>query len=290
MKRTNIHNLISRLADGEAQFLRTQFLAPVMGEGTVRVRIAGAICRLRIRPRDFAGWGVFHPTSFNDASHKRDATLRERRDYLALFPAVRLILVSREGPTWLAQPAQFADNRFKAEGAIPVHLVDDAEAFDTVVARFDGERFWFDEVDPQADPTAAAYLREAMLHPRHPRTLTRPGLTPEQRAAYSAEHTERLRRRLASERATGEYRVREALEHAGARLRGLNERHGFYQVTYTVDGRRHTSVIRKNDLTVQSAGICLSGMDATFDLASLVSVLREGQQAAPRGIFHGLQV
>jgi hypothetical protein len=286
--RKRLHNLIASLAADESAFLRTRFLAPVAGGGEVRVRIAGAVCRMRIQPRAFAGWGVFRPASFTLAQFDREATLAERRQYLQLFPAARMILVRRVGETWIAMPGQ-RDDRFAIDGDVIVHGVDDADAFDTAIVRFDGERFWFDEVDPQAEPSTAAYLRESIVTLLDPRRLTRPGLTPAQRTAYAAEHQARLRVKLESERATDEYRLRTAVEHAGAKLRGFSELSDVYRVTYTVDGRRHTSVVRKRDLSIQSAGVCLSGQDGNFDLASLVSVLHEGQQRNG-GIRHGLQV
>jgi len=78
-----------------------------------------------------------------------------------------------------------------------------------------------------------------------------------------------------SRRATGEGRLQDALEHAGAELNEFTERGDVYAVTYTVDGERHTSVVDRRSLTVVTAGICLSGQDEKFDLASLVGVLRE---------------
>ena len=53
------------------------------------------------------------------------------------------------------------------------------------------------------------------------------------------------------------------------------ERADGIRVTYRVDGADYTTSVNKNDLTVQVAGICLSGEDQNFDLASLVGVLRE---------------
>ncbi len=82
----------------------------------------------------------------------------------------------------------------------------------------------------------------------------------------------RARRR----QATDEQRIREALEHGGAELREMARRGGEIRVTYEVDGRRHVSLVHGSDMTVQSAGVCLSGGDRAFDLASLVGVLREG--------------
>jgi hypothetical protein len=86
-----------------------------------------------------------------------------------------------------------------------------------------------------------------------------------------------IRRQREDARASGERRLREALEHAGATLRDFAERGDVYSVSYTVDGQRHTSIVGKADLGVQTAGICLSGEDRKFDLHSLVGVLREGR-------------
>jgi hypothetical protein len=112
----------------------------------------------------------------------------------------------------------------------------------------------------------------------------RPALSPGQRLAYVLNFRRRVEAMLAAERAKqldertrDENRLREALEHSGARLRDFAERGGQYTVTYDVDGRRHVSTVRKGDLTVQTAGICLSGQDRDFDLASLIGVLRESR-------------
>lgn len=287
--RANISNLISRLAAKESEFLRASFLAPVKKHAMVAVRIAGATCQMRVMPGDFEGWGVLRPVSYALARLEREGTLTERWNYLRLFPAVTFVLSIADGDgVWLGQPARLGDQRFSFDGLAQIDGVDDAELFDTIVARFDGSRFWFDQVDPNADPSVAAYLRESIVAMVDPRLIHRPALTPEQRLAYGANHLKRLRVRLSDARASGEYRLRQAIEHAGATLREFSELGDVYRVSYSVDGRRHTSVICKNDLTVKSAGICLSGQDAMFDLASLVSIVRAGQRHGE--IRHGLQV
>ena len=282
-----LNNLISQLAEKERDFLRAEFLAPVAGAGAVQVRIGSIVCRMKVRPRAFTGWGVFKAVSFTDATLVRGATMSERAEYLKLFPAVRLILIGKRGSIWAALPAQWHDQLLMIDGEAGVFGVDDAELFDTVIARFDGSRFWFDQRDPQADPMLASYLNESLVRMVEPKFLNHSGLTLQQRLAYTSVHDTRRRLVAEAQRDTDEHRLRLAIEHAGAKLRGFSELPDVYRVAYTVDGHRHVSVVRKNDLSVQSAGICLSGQDQRFDLASLVSVLREGQRS---GMAQGMRV
>ena len=277
--KAKVHAALDRLAAAERKFVGSEFLAPVLRGMGVGVRIAGVHCRLKVEPADFEGWGVFEAVSHTRAKLIGRATMGARRKYLALFPAVRLILCRQVDSHWHAVAAHRGDSRFAIEGLAPMRLVESGEGdlFETVNARFDGGFFWFDEVDSRGDPAAAAYLRESLASMREPRKLARKGLTAEQRAAYALNYAQRLEQIMKDQRAAAEGRLRAALGHAGADLRDYSDRGEVFRVSYEVDGRRHTSVVRKNDLTVQTAGICLSGQDRNFDLASLVGVLREGE-------------
>jgi hypothetical protein len=154
------------------------------------------------------------------------------------------------------------------------------------------------------DPATSAFLRTALHERLEPVDLERRGLSAEERAAYELNYWElvrpalleevqqqnpRHRRRSRNPRAGEEesqrpeadaagHRLRDSLSHAGARLVDYLERADSFRVHFTVGGRPYTSSVDKNDLTVQVSGICLSGEDQKFDLASLVGVLREGQR------------
>jgi hypothetical protein len=273
----DILGAIDRLARAEDAFVRTEFLAPVLHGAGVGVRIAGVRCRLAVSPTNFEGWGVFRAETMTRAGLVRPASMAERRKYLGLFPAVRLIFTRREADAWYAMAADGGDSRFTITGLAPVRLADEGELFDTAVTRFDGGQFWFDALDERRDAGAAPYLRQELGRMTDPARLARGGLTAEQRAAYALNHRLRLEQIALDERSRGELRLRAALEHAGARLQDYAEQGDAYRVTYVVDGARHTSLVRKGDLSVVTAGICLSGHDREFDLGSLVGVLREGR-------------
>jgi hypothetical protein len=279
-KSTHVTDALSRLGAAEERFLASEFLAPVIRGGQVQVRIAGVICTVRIRPAGFEGWGIFRPASHSDADLVRQPKLAERQRYLELFPLVRLILAGTREEQWFALPAHRADSRFQIEGVIPVRLVEEAQLFEVVEARFDGTQFWYAGPDSRWDAAMARYLRHELGLLTPPEKLQRSGLTAEERAAYELNYWPRYEATEEARQSREERRLRSALGHAGAELKDYVERQDVYTVTYEVDGQRHVSAVSKNDLSLQVAGICLSGEDQNFDLQSLVGVIREAQGGA----------
>lgn len=279
----SIHDILDRMQDAERRFAGTLFLAPLVGEGKVTVRIAGIICELKVAaglPPEFTGYAILRACSINEAEFLRGATLQEISQYLALFPTIRLVLIGRGHRLWWALPAHLGDARFHLGGPVAVQLPEEGlDRFEIVLTRFDGRLFWYERRDPARNPALASYLRDQLARvdnrgvPPEAGMLHAPGLSREEREAYA-----HVRGLIAeAQRDPVEKRLSDAVGHAGAELRGYNERGDAYVVTYVVDGRQHTSIVRRDDLTVMTAGICLSGEDRAFDLASLVGVLREGE-------------
>jgi len=263
------------MESAEEAFLQTEFLAPVLPGGSVRVRIAGLICTLQVGMPFEPGWAILKPLAMDRARVVDRASLRQVREYLALFPEVRLLLLARAGHDWLALLAHRGDRRFQFNGPVQVHLATGVESFQQIVARFDGTSFWYQELDRRRSAAIAAYLRESLVAETPPDDLHKATLTAEERDAYrliwnalETSRQDRVQDRLA-----------EAVAHAGAELASYIEREDGYTVSFTVDGQQHRTLVHKDDLTVLAAGICLSGQDRRFDLQSLVGVIREGAQS-----------
>ena len=246
MRSPQFDEALRRLAAAEQQFLAAEFLAPAIGGGQVQVRVAGVLLRLQVSPADFRGFGIFRPTSHSAATLVRPATLAQQREYLSLFPLVRLVLCRREQGEWLALPAHRGDARLRIEGLVPVRLAEEAQQFETIRARFDGGNFWFDSVDPSRDPATAAFLRQQLSQRADPNLLARKGLTPEERLAYAL-NVVQAALPVGNDPAD---RLRAALAQAGAELVDYLERPDSYRVTYNIGGQQHVSAVRKDDLTV----------------------------------------
>ncbi|WP_373527794.1 hypothetical protein [Nostoc sp.] len=273
---TNIFKLINQIAIAEAQLSVTQFLAPCVKGGRVRTRVAGMVYTFSPKPSKFEGWGIFQAVDEKTATVVEEADLPQIAEYLQHFPQVRLRLAHPlRGQTWLAYPVNEADmrQRLKVVKPIAVHLVTEGVTFEQIIARWNGQSCWFEEVDRRTDPALSETLQSAVKQLTSAEELHFKGITPKIRTVYE----------LATRRIEGfaqpqqdEKRLRKALQMGGGELRQFHDRSDYWTVDWTTaDGVRHTSAIAKNDLTVVSSGICLSGRDRDFDLQSLVGVMEQ---------------
>lgn len=269
----DIHALLDRVASAERDFLKAEFLAPVLKGGQVRVRIEGLVLTLRVAGAYEPGWAILKPLSMDRAAILRKPALPQVRSYLGLFPSVRLLLLARGDTDWSAVQAQAGDTRFHIDGIVPVHLAVGVEPFERIIARYDGARFLFQEVDRRRSPAIAAYLRQALQSGISPDALRKPTLTAEEKEAYR-----RVFQALKeAQRNRAETRLGDALSRADAALQSYIEHEDVYTVSFSANGRTHRATVRKDDLTVISAGLCLSGQDQRFDLQSLVGVIQEAR-------------
>lgn len=279
-KKTEKHNdLFNKLASAEDAFFNSQLFSPVLKGKPIRVSIAGILVTLQVtKPKNFEGWGVFAPLNYKTARFVREPNMAEKEQYFRLFPGLRLILCRNENGIWCGIPANKGSTRFHIQGAVPIRLASEVQMFDTVRCRFDGENVWFEQVDPRANPRTAIYLRECVGKLLEPKKLEFLGLTQEERDAYQIGYGIALAADIEAKRDKQEERIKDALQRAGAKYQSYIERKDTYTIEYTVDGSKHRSVVKKDNLAVESAGICLAGTDKNFDLQSLVGVIRQGQR------------
>lgn len=269
-----INTLFEKLAAQELSFSETEFLAPVLAGQKIKIKITNVIMELKVLPKRFSGWGVFKCVDFRTARRTRVASEFERGEYLNLFPSIRMIVV-KNGDDF--NGVSLPDNRFKITGQIPISLPIELEQFDCVSVRYDGQNFWFDskvfDYAQQAD-----YLREQFVVKTKVDKLSTPGLLAEHISAYKFAQDELIR----LTKVTVDDRIRAAVERGGGVYKTHKNLGSGYTITYELNGEDYTSTV-DNNLHVQSAGICLSGTDKNFDLQSLMSVIREGDD---RGLIY----
>lgn len=275
----DVRALINKLAAQESALRETCFLAPCVLGLRVRVRVSSLLYTFRPAPADFEGWGIFRPRDPQTAEVVGAATLLQTATYLRLFKPLRLRLAAHmRGRTWLAYPVNEADARQQGVPVEPrpVRLVSAAQQFDQIIARYDGAQLWHDDADRRADPRTAERLRRLLAERVLPADINWPGITPETRTTYALATNRAPEFAPARQRAREEARLRAALALGGGTLRDYADRADHWLVNWhTRDGELHTSAIAKRDLTVLSAGICLSGEDRAFDLQSLVCVVEK---------------
>ncbi len=274
---TNVRALIDKLAAQEALLRETRFIAPCVAQSRVRVWVARLLYTFRPTPPDFEGWGIFRVRDMHTADLVGTASLAQSDAYLKLFPRLHVRLATHiRGRIWSAYATNESDARQHTNRITlaAVYLVDGARQFDQIVVRLDGPLCWFEHIDTRADPRPAEHLRRALHDRVPPADLQLSGLTPAMAAAYAL--AVRRAPEFAAYRRQQDVRarLRAALALGGGTLDDYTEHNDYYQLDWhTPDGEPHTSAVAKRDLTVLSAGICLSDRDADFDLQSLVGVV-----------------
>jgi hypothetical protein len=272
-------NLIDALARDEAALRGQEFLAPLLGRGRARIRVHGLVYELDVlgaRP----GWWACRMLDAHQATLVDVAQPWQRGAYLVLWPALRLVLVERLcGDDWVALAFNPSDafQRFAISGPLVVRLVEGGRPFERVIGRVEGATVWYDELDRRADPATAELLRDALAAGHATPSIARLGAG--ERASYALLTERRVAAAAARETARAERRLRDALIVGGARLVGYEASAGILRVTWERDGQRSVTLVNTN-LDVVSAGICLSGEDQRFDLASIVGVVQEAPQFA----------
>jgi hypothetical protein len=276
---TNIRKLLNELANQEKQLPQTQFIAPCVAGGKVRTRMSGMIYTFTPKPRNFEGWGIFQPVDIQTAEVSDEASLPQISEYLKRLKPLKLRLAHvLQGQTWLAYPVNEADmqQRYGICKPLPIHLVSDGIRFDVIVARNDGVTWWFDECDRRSDPFVVQELQANIKKVTLPKQLHFKGITPEMRTIYHLVVQKTHEFDALHQQKRDENRLRDALKLGGGELREFRNRKDHWVIEWiTGDGEHHTSAISKSDLTVISAGICLSGEDEKFDLQSLVKVVEQ---------------
>jgi hypothetical protein len=276
----NVLDLISKIGEKETQLLKKVFISPIFSNTVVATNVDGIIYSFFI-PRVAGGWYQIQPKDTKTAKIAGPADFSDREKYLKCLDKLRLVLTMRKDGIFFGVPDKANKFGFQVNDLLPVFLCDDTVLdFDRVIARFDGANIWFESVDQGNDPTKADYLRNCMEKVLDPDELKLSGLTLEERLSYTLRLT--LDKKLIVDKKKDG--LKKAVEFAGASFVKFIERSDHYSVTYRVGSEEYTSYVSKDPVhSVISAGLCLQGNDQRFDLKSLVTVIREGQQ---KGLIH----
>ena len=274
---TNPLDLVNKFAAQEKELIGKTILAPIVRGAGLRVRIGGIILELKVDKRDFEGWAVLQVKDLKTAQFIAEPSLKQTAEYLRLFPRLRMVLIGQFEGVWWGLMFNPSDKRFKISGPVPIRLVKNGKQFSTVQARCDGANFWY-ETYAQRNYAIAVHLNTCLEKRIEPDEIRYAEMVPPERMAYLMAYLRSDPNYVPGRKGAIDDKIRYALQHAGAKLDAFwMQDDESLTVRFTIDGNVHVCRVTK-DLSLQSAGICLSGQDQQFDLTSLVGVLQQGQK------------
>lgn len=279
----NPKDLLEKLAKQQDEVFsgKKEFIAPILASNSVvATRIAGILYKFRIfrKGKREAGWYIFRARDEKEAVLVGPAEQDQIAEYQKLFRVKRYVLAYRMEDHWLGLPSDSEVGQQPAS----VYLAQGVEQFDAVDCVFDGKQAWYVNLFLSRDPSIAMTLRENLE--KENKSIKAPGLTPADRYAYALAFA--LREEAL--KSNTEKRLERQLALGGAKLKSYVEAGtDTLAVTLNYEGRDFRINVRASDLTVTSAGICLSGEDRKFDLASMPSIFREKDERDRRGYDGG---
>jgi len=273
----NVLDLIKDMGKKEKSISKSIFISPIFNTDQVVTSVSGLIHKLYIPKITKPGWYKIKPSNLNRAKVVGEADFLEIDQYLKNLYKVRIIVVYKDKDIFYGIPLKNNNIGLDFSQPVPIYLVseDQVQFFDMITCRFDGANVWYHESDMSNDPAKAEYLRDQFDKYNDPKKIQYKGLTVEEKLAYSLRHSldKKFRETLK------ENLIKKDVEHSGGEFVKFVEKKDHFSVTYKVDGQSYTSYVSKDTAHhVITAGICLSGTDRKYDLASLVNVLREGQR------------
>lgn len=286
----DINKLINESASKEKALLKSTFVAPVKKGSQIKVRIQGLIYTFGLvqQDKDREGWFVLKPVNPYCAKIVDDVDVMQMQEYKEKYrkflPRIRFIMVSNEEGQWLGFPANRGQSlKHEIDGHQFIDVVEGVQIFDQVYALFDGKTLWFDEVDMGSDLMVSDYMRESLNNNVEVGKLKFKGMTPEQIGTYAFAYEFKIKKEEELKIKTVEGRITMALEHAGAKLHSFREYNDTVVIDWQTKKGKYTTRHKKNDsFSTIAAGVCLSGRDDDYDLASLVSVMKEREKKGIR--------
>ena len=246
-------DVLDRLQRQEDSLLERLVVAPTRSGGRLRIAIAELIWECHMAD-PFNGWGLFRIGADRRARLVREATFLERETWARRHSRYRVVLLEPGRTTTRA----WCD---ELEREVIVLLADGIEAFETVLAAWDGARHWSIGLDPTVHPSRAARMRERFTVARWREADDTAGFD-SSRAPSPHLHTTQ--------------RIAAALAFAEAELVEWRPDGRGYLVTWRKRGRVLSTWVNDR-LGIENAGLCLSGLDAEHDLVSLASLIDQPQ-------------
>lgn len=270
---SDILDLIKQIGEKEKNV--QEFISPIFFNEFVTTKIESIDYKFKITQK-IPGWYQVKPINTSTAQTIRKAELNEIDSYLKCLKKIRLILVMKKNNVYLSIPEKSNNLNLDINQIIPILLFDDyVFDFDKIIGRFDGINFWFHQIDPSNDISKSTYLRDNLNKLTDPKNIKYPGLTIEEKIAYTLRLSIDKKNVIDKKKISLKYDV----EYAGGQFINFIEKKDYFTVTFIVDGQKYTSNVSKNEHhSIITAGICLSGEDSKYDLKSLITVMREGQK------------